>query len=304
MEILVPFLNRHDLSRHISSAMSNILTYQNDSTRQSKEIEELNRLFDVIPSNLHLDSVPIASQLFDYLLQNSPSINHYRLLSSCLNLMKTEDRLQCIKQILLTILDKEQTVQLRELLCKLLSTIDSSTSLSLNFDWIQLESAMHSQHDPKFLTYIWRFLSKHHQTNLEQILIRTLPIIDNNDELFLLLLIDLRSIKMFVSMPSFWYLIQRSLGDRTSNNDRIRKCALYLLKQILANDEYKHIEIKEEKFDRLLVLIDEKSKQFWNDFIVLYEAFEDGVVHLIKPLLTKFDRLLNFSLEQSIFILI
>jgi hypothetical protein len=218
--------------------------------------------------------------------------------------MKTEDRLQRIKHILLTILDNEQTVQLRELLCKLLNTIDSSISLSLNFDWIQLESSMRSQNDPKFLTYIWRFLSKHHQTNLEQILIRTLPIINHNDELFLLLLIDLRSIKIFVSMPSFWYLTQRSLNDRTSNNDRLRKCALYLLKQILADDEYKHVEMKDEKSDRLLVLINEKTKQFWVDFIVLYEALEDGVVHLIKPLLTKFDRLLSFSLEQSIFVFV
>lgn len=302
MEILVPFLNRDDISRHISISMSNILAYQNESNRQEKEIEELNRLLDALPSNLQLNSIPIACELFDYLLQNSPSIHHYRLLSSCLNLMKIEDRLQRIKNILLTILDNEQTIQLRELLCKLLNTIEPSTSVSLNFDWLQLESAMRYQHDLKFLTYIWRFLSKYHQTNLEQILIRTLPTIQNNDELFLLLLIDLRSTTIFLSMPSFWYLIQRSLGDNTSNNDRIRKCALYLFKQILTNDEYKHIEIKEEKFDRLLILIDDKTKQFWIDFIVLYEALEDGVVHLIKPLLTKFDRILNFSLEQSIFI--
>jgi hypothetical protein len=163
---------------------------------------------------------------------------------------------------------------------------------------------MGSQHDPKFLTYIWRFLSKHHQPNLEQILIRTLPVLQNNDELLLLLLIDLRSIKIFLSMPSFWYLIQRSFGDHTSNNDRIRKCALYLFKEIISNDEYKYIEIKEEKFNRLLILIDEKTKQFWIDFIVLYEALEDGVVHLIKPLLIKFDRILDFSHEQSIFIYI
>ncbi|CAF3276810.1 unnamed protein product [Rotaria socialis] len=90
-------------------------------------------------------------------------------------------------------------------------------------------------------------------------------------------------------MPSFWYLIQRSSGDCTSNNDRTRKCALYLFQQILTNEEYKHIEIKEEKFNRFLILIDEKTKQFWIDFIVLYEALDDGVVHLIKPLLTKFD---------------
>ncbi|CAF2861797.1 unnamed protein product [Rotaria sp. Silwood2] len=214
--------------------------------------------------------------------------------------MKTEDRLQHIKTILLLILDNEQTVQLRELLCKLLNSIEHSTSLSLDFDWTQLESAMHYQHDPKFLTYIWRFFSKHHQTNLEQILVRTLPIIKTNNELFLLLLIDLRSAKVFVSMPSFWYLIQRSLGDLTSNNDRIRKCSLYLFQQILTNDEYKHIEIKEENFNRLLILIDEKTKQFWVDFIVLYEVLEDGVVHLIKPLLTKFDRLFNFSLEHEL----
>ncbi|CAF3362998.1 unnamed protein product [Rotaria socialis] len=85
-------------------------------------------------------------------------------------------------------------------------------------------------------------------------------------------------------MPSFWYLIQRSSGDCTSNNDRTRKCALYLFQQILTNEEYKHIEIKEEKFNRFLILIDEKTKQFWIDFIVLYEALDDGVVHLIKPL--------------------
>lgn len=302
MEILVPFLNREDLSRHISSRISTILTYQNDSTRrQDKDIEELTRLLDALPSNLHLDSIPIAGQFFDYLLQNSPSIQYYRLLSTCLNLMKPEDRLPRVKQILLTILDNEQAVPLRELLCKLLMTIDSSTLVSLNVDWMQIESAIRSQHDPKFLTYIWRFLSKQYQKNLEEILVRTLPIIDNNDELLLLLLIDLPTIQTFLSMPRFWYLIQRSLTDRTSNNDRIRKCALYLLKQILTDQTNKRIEIKDEKSDRLLVLIDEKSKQFWVDFVVLYEALEDGIVHLIKPLLTKFDRLHSFSLEQSIF---
>jgi hypothetical protein len=304
MEILVPYLNCDDLSRHISVSMSNILTYQNELTRQEKEIEELSRLLDALPTNLQLNSISIACQLFDYLLQCSPSIHHYRLLSSCLNLMKIEDRLHSIKTILLIILDNEQTIQLRELLCKLLNTIETSTSVSLNFDWIQLETAMRCQHDAKFLTYIWRFLSKHYQTNLEQILIRTLPLIQNNDELFLLLLIDLQSTKIFISMSSFWYLIQRSLSDSTSNNDRIRKCGLYLFKQILTNDEYKHIEITEEKFNRLLILIDDKTKQFWIDFIVLYEALEDGVVHLIKPLLSKFDRLLNFSLEQSSFFFI
>jgi hypothetical protein len=296
MEILVPFLNHDDLSHHISTSMSNILTYQNELTRQEKEIEGLTQLLDALPTKFHLDSVPIACQLFDYLLKNNPQ---YRLLSSCLNLMKIEDRLQRIKTILLIILDNEQTVELRELLCKLLNTIETSTSVSLNIDWTQLETAMRYQHDPKFLTYIWRFLSKHYQTNLEQILIRALPTIPNNDELFLLLLIDLQSPKNFISMPSFWYLIQRSLDDSTSNNDRTRKCSLYLFKQILTNDEYKHIELKEEKFNRLLILIDEKTKQFWIDFIVIYEALEDGVVHLIKPLLTKFDRLLKFSLDEG-----
>ncbi|CAF0979391.1 unnamed protein product [Rotaria sordida] len=300
MELLVSFLNRDNLSHYITTSMSNILTYQNESNKQEKEIEELSQLLDALPTNIHFDSISIASQLFDYLLQNSPSTHQYRLLSSCLNLMKIEDRLQRIKTILLLILDNEQTVQLRELLCKLLNTIEHSASLSLNFDWTQLESAINDQHDPKFLTYIWRFFSKNHQTNLEQILVRTLPIIKTNDELFLLLLIDLRSTKVFVSMSSFWYLIQRSLGDSTSNNDRIRKCALYLFQQILTNDEYKHIEIKEEKFNRLLILIDEKTKQFWIDFIVVYEVLEDGVVHLIKPLLTKFDRFLNFSLEHGL----
>ncbi|CAF1052840.1 unnamed protein product [Rotaria sp. Silwood1] len=300
MELLVPFLNRDNVSHHISISMSNILTYQNESSKQEKEIEELSRLLDALPTNINLDSISIASQLFDYLLQNLPTIHQYRLLSSCLNFMKIEDRLQRIKTILLLILDNEQTVQLRELLCKLLNSIEYSTSLSLDFDWTHLETAMHYQHDPKFLTYIWRFFSKNHQTNLEQILVRTLPIIKTNDELFLFLLIDLRSTNVFVLMPSFWYLIQRSLGDSTSNNDRIRKCAIYLFQQILTNDEYKHIEIKEEKFNRLLILINEKTKQFWIDFIVLYEALEDGVVHLIKPLLTKFDRLLNFSLEYGL----
>ena len=299
MEILVSFLNREDLSRHISSTISKILTSQNDSPRQEKEIEELTRLVDALPCNLHLDSIPMSGQLFDYLLQNSPSIQHYRLLSACLNLMKIEDRLPRVKHILLTILDHEQSIPIRELLCKLLTTIDSSTFPSLNFDWAQLESAIRSQHDPKYLTAIWRFLSKHHTKNLQEILLRTLPTIENHDELFLLLLIDLPTIEVFLTMSAFWYLIQRSLRDRTSNNDRIRKCALYLLKQILIDPTNKHIAMKEEKFDRLLVLIDEKSQQFWLDFVVLYEALEDGVVHLIKPLLTKFDRLHSFSLEQS-----
>lgn len=302
MEILVPFLNRDGLLQHISTAMSNILNYQNDPNRQEKEIDELSRLLDALPNHFHLDSIPIACQLFDYLLQHSPSIHHYRLLSSCLNFIKIENRLHRIKTILLIILDNEQTVQLREILCKLLNTIDTSASVSLNFDWAQLESAIRCQHDPKFLTYIWRFLSKHYQTNLEQILLRTLPIIQTNDELLLLLLIELRSTKIFISMSSFWCLIQRALTDSISNNDRTRKCALFLLKQILTNDEYKHIEVKEEKYNRLLILIDDTTKQFWVDFIVLYEALEDGVVHLIKPLLTKFDRLLKCSLEQGNFV--
>lgn len=298
MEILIPFLNRDELSRDISSKISNILTYQNDTT---KDIEELTRLLDALPANLHLNSIPIAGQFFDYLIQTSPSIQHYRLLSACLNFMKPEDRLLRVKQILQILLDNEQTVSLRELLCKLLMPIDTSTLVSLKIDWLQIESAIRSQHDPKFLVYIWRFLSKHYQKNLEEILVRTLPILDNNDELLLLLLIDLPTIQTFLSMPTFWYLIQRSLTDRTSNNDRVRKCALFLFKQILTDSNNKRIEIKEEKYDRLLVFIDEKSQSFWVDFIVLYEALEDGIVHLIKPLLNKFDRLHQFSLEQSIF---
>ncbi|CAF1528436.1 unnamed protein product [Rotaria magnacalcarata] len=300
MELLASFLNRNDLSDHITTSMSNILTYQNEPSRQEKEIDELSQVLDALPINMHIDSISIASQLFDYLLHNSPSMHHYRLLSACLNFMKIEDRLHRIKNILLIILDHEQTLEFRELLCKLLNSIEHSASLSLNYDWTQLETAMHSQHDPKFLTYVWRFFSKHHQTKLEDILVRTLPIIKNNDELFLLLLIDLPSIQLFITMPSFWYLLQRSLGDCTSNTDRTRKCGLYLFQQILINDEYKHIEIKDEKFNRSLILIDETTKQFWTDFIVLYEMLEDGVVHLIKPLLTKFDRLLSFSLEHEL----
>lgn len=299
MELLTSFLNLDNLLKHISVSMSSILSHENDSSKQQKEIEQLSQLFDTLPANIHLDSIAVAGELFDYLLQNSASVHQYRLLSSCLHLMNMEDRLHRIKTILLMILDHEQPVQLRELLCKLLNAVEHSTSLSLNFEWSQLESAMHHQHEPKFLVSIWRFLSKHHRSNLEQILVRNLPIIKNNDELLLLLLIELQSTKDFILVPSFWYLIQRSLGETTSNNDRTRKCAFYLFQQILTSDEYKHIEIKEEKFNRLLILIDEKTKQFWNDFMVLYEALEDGFVHLIKPLLPKFDRLLNFSLEHG-----
>jgi len=104
MDILIPFLNYDEISHHISRSMSNILTYQNQLTKQEKEIDELIRLLDVLPSNFHFDSLPIACQLFDYLLENSPSIQHYRLSSSCLNLMKIEDCPERIKTILSTIL--------------------------------------------------------------------------------------------------------------------------------------------------------------------------------------------------------
>ncbi|UJR37543.1 hypothetical protein I4U23_030245 [Adineta vaga] len=300
MEILLPFLNRHDLSQHISASMSNILTHQNELIQQEKEIEKLSRLFDALPSNFQLDPLPITCQLFDSLLQNVPSIHHYRLLSSCLHLMKIEDRLHRINKILLIILDHEQTIELRELLCKLLNTIDLTTSMTLNVDWANIESAIRSQQDPKFLTYIWRFLAKFDQTNLEQMLVRTLSIIQNNDELLLLLTIELKSIKIFVTMPSFWHLLQRALGDSPSNTDRTRKCGLYLLKQILITDEYQHIELKDDQFNRFLILIDDKLKSFWMDFVVLYEALEDSIVHLIKPLLTKFDRLYKLSLENGL----
>ena len=299
MELLVSFLNLDDLLNYISTSMSNILAYQDEPTRQEKEMEELSRLSDALPAKLHLHSISVADQLFDYLLQNKPSIYHHRLLTLCLNLMKVEDRLHRIKCIILLIVNNEQTAQSCELLCKLLSTIQISASMPLNIDWKHLESTLVYQHDPKFLTHVWHFLSKYYQTDLEQILLHTLPRIKTNDELLLSLLIALQSIRVFVSMSSFWYLIQRSLGDSKSNNDRTRKCGLYLFRQILANDEYKHIEIREEKFSRLVILIDEKAKQFWVDFIILYEAFEDGIDHLIKPLLTKFDRLLSFSLEHG-----
>lgn len=302
MELLASFLNRNDLSNHIVTSMQNILAYQDQSSRQEQEIQGLSQILDALPNNIQLESIDIACQLFDYLIHNSPSNHHYRLLSSCLNLMKIEDRLERIKTILSIILDNEQTIELRELLCKLLNTMEKSISLSLDFNWEQFESAMQYQHNPKFLTYIWRFFSQHHPCKLEEILIRKLPIVKNNDELLLLLLIDLQSIKQFITTPSFWYLIQRSLNDSTPNNDRIRKCALYLFQQILANNEYKHIEIKEDKFNRSLILIDEKTKQFWTDFMVLYEALEDGIVHLIKPLLIKFDRILSFSLEHGWFL--
>ena len=226
MEILLPFLNRHDLSQYISVSMSNILAHTTEFDQQEKELEKLTRLFDALPPNFHPDPIPIACQLFDHLLQNASTIHQHRLLSSCLHLMKMEDRLHRITRIFLIILDHEQPVELRELLCKLLSTIDATTSTALTIDWTRIESAIRSQHDPKYLTYLWRFLAKHYQTNLEQMLVRTLPLIQNNDELLLLLTIELRSIRMFINMPSFWYLLQRALGDSSSNNDRMRKCAL------------------------------------------------------------------------------
>lgn len=300
MEILIPFLNEIDLTRHISSSISNILNYQHDLIRQEKEIESLTHLLDVLPNSLQLNSIPIASELFDYLVQNSPTIHHYRLLSSCMSFMTIDDRLRRIQTIILTILDPEQSIAIRELLCKLLNSTESSLSTLLNFDWEQFEAALRYQHDPKFITYIWHFLSKHHQTTLEHILLRTLPNIEQNDELFLLLLIEMQSIDIFLSMPSFWQLIQRSLGDRNPSNDRLRKCALFLFKQVLTNDKQKHVDLRDEKYDRYLILINDKTKQFWIDFVVVYEALEDGIVHLIKPILMKFDRLLNFILEQSI----
>ncbi|CAF4581923.1 unnamed protein product, partial [Rotaria sp. Silwood2] len=60
MEILVSFLNRDNLSQYISTSMSNILTYRNESNKQEKEIKELSRLLDALPSNINLDSILIA----------------------------------------------------------------------------------------------------------------------------------------------------------------------------------------------------------------------------------------------------
>jgi hypothetical protein len=299
MEILVPFLNYDQLARHISTSMSNILTYQHDSSRQDKEIRELTQLFDALPVNVALDSISLACQLFDYFLQNLPSNHCYRLLSSCLTLMNNDDRLQRINHILITILDHEQAASLRELLCKLLISIESSASESIKIDWTYVESTIHDQQDSKCLMYVWRFLSKHHRTRLEQILVRLLSDNDKNDQLCLLLLIELESIPAFVFMSTFWQLLQRSLGNSRSNDDRTRKCALYLLKHIIVDVECPRIEIKDEKSNQFLVLIDDKSQQFWMDFIVIFDALEDGIVHLIKPLLIKFDRLLQYTLETG-----
>ena len=275
--------------------MSNILT-----SKQEKEIQSLSELLDVLPTNANLQSIPIAGQLFDHLLQNAPSMDHYRLLSSCLSLMTSEDRLRRIENILRMILDHEQTVALRELLGKLLSTIAPSALSSLKVDWTSLESVIVDPHDPKFFVYVWRFLSKHYQPKLDEILARALSLHQANEELLLLLLIDSRSKKAFVSMPRFWSLIQRSLGDSTPNNDRPRKCSLYLLKEILTREEFHPIELKDDKVhQRSLIVITEKTRAFWSDFVVVYEALEDGVVHLIRPLLSKFDRLLTHTHDSG-----
>ena len=296
MDILAPFLNRDELAHRISTSMSDILACQNEPQIGEQETA-LGQLLDALPASLELGPLPVAGAFFDSLLRHGPSMTHYRLLSSCLKLMHADERLHRMQNILLMILDLEQTTQLRELLCKLLNTTESA---SLNLDWTQFESAIAGQHDPKFITYAWRFLSKHHAAQLEQILLRTLSSAgQDNDELSLLLLIESRSTASFVPLPSFWCLLKRSLGDTLSNNDRTRKLALYLLKQVLVDEEPKHVEIKDERANRYLVLIDQRLKQFWIDFIVIYEALEDGVVHLIKPLLTKFDRLLSVSLEHG-----
>ena len=299
MDSLVSFLNHDELTRHVSTAMSNILTSQQEPSKREKEIQSLSQLLDVLPKSANLHSIRIAGQLFDDLLQNAPTLDHYRLLASCVSLMSPDDRLRRIESILRTILDHEQTVALRELLGKLLSTIDPSIFPSLKIDWPLLESLIADPHDPKFFIYVWRFLSKHDQDKLDEILTRALSVPQANEELLLLLLIDCRSRKAFVSMPRFWSLIQRSLGDSTPNNDRPRRCALYLLKEILSRDEFHPIEIKDDKVHRSLILISEKTRTFWSDFVVVYEALEDGVVHLIRPLLSKFDRLLSTALDSG-----
>ena len=296
MDTLTPFLNRDELTHRISTSMSDILACPNELQIDERQTV-LGHLLDALPPSLQLDPLPVAGAFFDSLLRHAPAMTHYRLLSSCLKLMHADERRHRMPNILLTILDLEQTTQLRELLCKLLNTTES---VPLNLDWTQFESIIAGQHDPKFITYVWRFLSKHHAVQLEQILLRTLSsTVHGNDELSLLLLIESRSTAMFVPLPSFWCLLKRSLGDTLSNNDRTRKLALYLLKHVLVDEAQKDVQIKDERSNRYLALIDQRLKQFWIDFIVIYEALEDGVVHLIKPLLTKFDRLLNISLEHG-----
>ncbi|CAF3757062.1 unnamed protein product [Rotaria sp. Silwood1] len=68
------------------------------SNKRENEIEELSLVLGAIITNTHFNSILIVSQIFDYLLQNSPSIRQFRLLSSRLNLIKLEDHLQRIKK--------------------------------------------------------------------------------------------------------------------------------------------------------------------------------------------------------------
>lgn len=103
--------------------------------------------------------------------------------------------------------------------------------------------------------------------------------------------------------PVFWNLLQQGLKQM---NPLARKQAMYLLKRIVdICHEAGELRCPSSEGSKEVPVFwwsktcSQKLANLWEDFILLMETFEEKQVHIIKPLLKRFDNLLEATTEQG-----
>lgn len=296
MEVLASFLNGEVLVDRISSLMSDIVKSRDDLTEQENKLKKLKEIFEIVPSTFELKPIENCSIFFDFLVERSPTVENLGLLGSTLNLMTNAERTERVETILSKLVDQENFSSNREIFVKLLNKIEISNFSSMKIDWKSVEKSFSVEQNPNLLVSISRFLSKNFPKKFEEIFQGILFEEKFRDENLLFVLVEFDLPESVLSSPIFWLLIQRSLANGNSNDDRIRKSAFFLLQKIVSQRKVRSIRLENQQ---ILFASNDKIDSFWSDYLIIYEALENGVAHLIKPLLTKFDRIRDFSIENG-----
>ncbi|CAF1228447.1 unnamed protein product [Didymodactylos carnosus] len=302
------------------------------------EIDTLSSLFNVVQSRLSGSAVELVCQqqsvqVWTDLLKLirlhenwSISPNCLKLLHSCLRFMNSDQQNSCLQFLMNSIFylinndyehdyNQWNSNRLSEFVHKVLLNTKLDY-IPLNIDWLKIENLLlqrqpQNELDSKLVIRFWLFYSKinnEYEKKLISILLRTFESLTNSESiLFIELLLGLlcsssssHFLTYYSHLHSFWLLIQRSLAN--NDNDKLRKYALYLLKYALATNEKERIDLRNDQQHKLIVIDNNntKLKQFWNEFIVIYECVENATVHLIKTVLSKFDILLKITINEDL----
>ncbi|XP_029643100.2 LOW QUALITY PROTEIN: probable methyltransferase TARBP1 [Octopus sinensis] len=107
--------------------------------------------------------------------------------------------------------------------------------------------------------------------------------------------------------PLFWNLLQQGFSQ---SNSLARKQSIYLLKRIvdICNETQENLECSLSESHQVPLFWWDKQHshqltKLWDDFIILFEIFEEKQVHIIKPLLPRFSNLVEATTDNGGFLL-